>query len=62
MELDDVLGAPNEKPPRASFGASTAFPFISLVGLSSILNSWSFLGGVTGRAGAAPALPNANGL
>jgi hypothetical protein len=60
--VDDVLGAPNEKPARASFGASTTFPFMSLVGLSSILNSCSFLGGVIGRAGVALALPNANGL
>jgi hypothetical protein len=37
------------------------FTFISLVGLSSILNSCSFLG-VTGLAAAAAALPNENGL
>lgn len=57
-----MLGAPKEKPVRDSLGASATFPFMSLVGLSSILNSCSFLGGVIGRAGAAPAVPNENGL
>lgn len=60
---DGALVAPNEKPVVVSFGTSGALPFIniSLVGLSSILNSCSFLG-VTGLAGAAAALPNENGL
>lgn len=61
---DGALVAPNEKPLMVNFGTSGALPFtfISLVGLSSILNSCSFLG-VTGlAAAAAAALPNENGL
>lgn len=60
---DGALVAPNEKPLVVSFGTSSALPFtfISLVGLSSILNSCSFLG-VTGLATGAAAFPNENGL
>jgi hypothetical protein len=57
----DVLGVAKEKLRLGLWGAlPLPFGTISLVGLSSMVTSWSTFGGVTARAGVV--CPNENGL
>lgn len=61
-EEEAPLVAPNADPDEGNENglASSGLLVVSLVGLSSIRNSCSLLGGVTVRAGAAIGAPNAN--